>query len=334
MRTHEGSDVGQHTTTAPSEGDGAGLDRVPGRGAPTAGGQDELMGYEVLDAGGDAVRAGDDHAPDAVEVLDLNAATSTPPPPGRHARPPHRGLAAAAALTVLAVGALAVHNGADPAPRPSHLTGPAPTATAPATPADDSTTTTDEPLSTSTDLSTPISLGYARVPGQSVDRQIAALQNALKKRTVNAGYDFEPDRSADGASAPVGVRVVFNRQLSDDARVSAQDALNEVDPTTSKLETVTGTTVDISLPVRPGATCLPVTVPESSTRLTLDGFNSMQIGGLLGTFGMRVTGGRAVVTYIGALRSRAALTRAGTALARACGGSTAQVTYTRGPLHF
>ncbi len=292
------------------------------------------MGYEVLDAGGDAARPGGDRAPEAARVLDLDEAT--PPPPDHRGRPPRRGVVAAATLTVLALGALAVHAGGEPAPRPSPRTGPAPTATASdrllADDSSDVSTATDLPLSTSTDLSTAISVGHARVPGQSVERQITALQDAVGKRAVNAGYVFEPDRPAEGGSGPVGVRVVFNRRLSDDAWFAARDALSEVDPTTSRLETVTGTTVDISLPVRPGAACLPVTVPASSTRLTLDASNSVRMMGLLGTFGLRVTGGRAVVAYVGTFRSRAALTRVGTALARACGGSTAQVTYTRGPL--
>ncbi len=294
------------------------------------------MGYEVLDAGGDAARP---HHPDrgpgdGVEVLDLDGAptaTGADPSP----RLPRRGLLAAAAAALLGVGALAAQQGgADQTAAPGPTPSPAPTSASTLVPGPTPDVDTGLPLSTSLDLRTSISVGHARVPGRPVSRQIAALQGALATRVVNASYFFVPDRYTDGASGPAGVRVVFNRRLSDDAWFSARDALNEVDPTTSSLETVTGTTVDISVPVTPDARCVAVAgSADAAGVLDLTEPETEQISALLPMFGLRASDGRAVVTYVGPFRTRAALTSVGAVLARACDGPAGEVTFTRGPVY-
>lgn len=284
------------------------------------------VGYEVLDAGGDAA-AVSDRAP--LEVLDLAAGpVGAPGPSADVRRGSRRGPVTAAAVVVLLVGGFASHREDDP------VAAPVPTPTAVAVPSSagpvpsgrtvDIEVGTGLPLTASTDLSTMVSIGHARVPGMSVARQMTVLQAALARRTIDASYAFEPDRYAAGASGSVGVRVLFDRRLPDAVRSAVRSALREVDAQTSSLEDVTGTTVGVSVPA--GTTCEGAAA--GTLALTSDELD--QLAQLLPIFGTRTSSGRAAVRYVGPYRSRAALTRVGAVLARACGAPVTDVTYTRG----
>ncbi|HEX8495871.1 MAG TPA: hypothetical protein VF661_01650 [Actinomycetales bacterium] len=284
------------------------------------------VGYEVLDSGEGASRAGAHATAPVGDVVDL-----VPPPgpddvsPGRST--PGRGGAGVAAVLLLAAGALVVVPGRlDDGPRPT----PAPSVTArvpPAVPALMSGRATAQPVRPPSgsveDLSTPVTVAQVRLSYTSLPQQLEAVRRAFDGVSVGVGYAIVP---ADAPSAGVGtaVRIMFGGLLERDGLATVDRTLQSIRTRDSwEVGSELGTTVDISTPAVPGSAC----------RADVgDGVRLVDVRGIpqaLRFLSVRAVDDRAVVRYTGPLLTQAMLDRISAVLAASCRTSVGTVTWTR-----
>lgn len=173
-----------------------------------------------------------------------------------------------------------------------------------------------------TDLATTVSTARVTVPGTGVEQQIALVSQRLTGAGVTASVRYLP-----APGPPPGVQVQFDRRLDTASAQAFLAALAALPGATTDLEDEPGTTVDVSVPAVPGATCLPdATAPAS---VVLPPTDLDVVARALGIFGLGADGGTVTVSYTGPQLIPADLDAVRAALVHGCGASPAATTTLR-----